>query len=97
MKRRKFIRNSSIASGALFAINSTYPNTDFYNKYKFNLKYAPHLGMFKHHAGSDPIDQLRFMVEQGFTAFEDKQMKKLQWRVERKKEILKLRRELLLL
>jgi len=76
MKRRKFIRNSSIASGALFAINSTYPNTDFYNKYKFNLKYAPHLGMFKHHAGSDPIDQLHFMVEQGFTAFEDNNMKK---------------------
>ncbi len=76
MKRRKFIRNSSIASGALFAINSIYPNTDFYNKYKFNLKYAPHLGMFKHHAGSDPIDQLRFMVEQGFTAFEDNNMKK---------------------
>ena len=32
--------------------------------------------MFKHHAGSDPIDQLRFMVEQGFTAFEDNNMKK---------------------
>mgnify|MGYP001031204421 FL=1 len=76
MKRRNFIRNSSIASSALFAINSIYPSTKFYNKYKFNLKYAPHLGMFKHHAGNDPIDQLRFMVEQGFTAFEDNNMKK---------------------
>jgi len=76
MKRRKFILNSSIASTALFAINSIYPNTKLNNKYKFNLKYAPHLGMFKHHAGSDPIDQLRFMVEQGFTAFEDNNMKK---------------------
>ena len=77
MKRRNFIRNSSIASSALFAINTIYPNTNFYNnKYKFNLKYAPHLGMFKHHAGNDPIDQLRFMVEQGFTAFEDNNMKK---------------------
>ena len=76
MKRRKFILNSSIVSTALFTINSIYPNTKVNNKYKFNLKYAPHLGMFKHHAGSDPIDQLRFMVEQGFTAFEDNNMKK---------------------
>lgn len=38
---------------------------------KFNLKYAPHLGMFKHHAGEDPIDQINFMADQGFLAFED--------------------------
>ena len=42
---------------------------------KFQLKYAPHLGMFKHHAGNDPIDQLNFMADQGFTAFEDNGMK----------------------
>jgi len=30
--------------------------------------------MFKHHAGDDPIDQLNFMAEQGFTAFEDNGM-----------------------
>ncbi len=41
----------------------------------FKLKYAPHLGMFKHHAGDDPIDQLNFMADQGFTAFEDNGMK----------------------
>ncbi len=41
----------------------------------FNLKYAPHLGMFKNLAGEDPIDQLLFMADQGFTAFEDNGMK----------------------
>ncbi len=41
---------------------------------QFNLKYAPHLGMFKHHAGEDPISQLNFMADQGFTAFEDNGM-----------------------
>jgi len=41
----------------------------------FKLKYAPHLGMFKNHAGDDPIDQLNFMADQGFTAFEDNGMK----------------------
>jgi hydroxypyruvate isomerase len=40
----------------------------------FKLKYAPHLGMFRHHAGDDPIDQLRFMADEGFTAFEDNGM-----------------------
>lgn len=37
----------------------------------FHLHYAPHLGMFKHHAGEDPIDQINFMADQGFSAFED--------------------------
>ncbi len=41
----------------------------------FQMKYAPHLGMFKHHAGDNPIDQLNFMADQGFTAFEDNGMK----------------------
>lgn len=41
----------------------------------FKLKYAPHLGMFKNHAGDDPIDQLNFMADRGFTAFEDNGMK----------------------
>jgi hydroxypyruvate isomerase len=40
----------------------------------FQLKYAPHFGMFKHHAGNDPIDQLKFMADEGFTALEDNGM-----------------------
>ena len=40
----------------------------------FNLKYAPHLGMFAEHAGEDPIAQLEFMADQGFEAFEDNEM-----------------------
>ncbi len=43
-------------------------------KYSFRLKYAPHIGMFKHSAGEDPIAQLNFMADQGFTAFEDNEM-----------------------
>ena len=44
--------------------------------FNFNLNYAPHLGMFRHHAGNDPIDQLNFMADQGFTAFEDNDMRR---------------------
>jgi len=41
----------------------------------FTLDFAPHLGMFRNSAGDDPIDQLRFMADQGFRAFEDNDMR----------------------
>lgn len=41
----------------------------------FNLKYAPHTGMFKNHVGDDPVAELNFMADHGFTAFEDNGMK----------------------
>jgi len=68
-----------MSTGAI-SIGSTlsYANT-MHNSAKvhqFNLKYAPHLGMFKHLAGDDPIDQLNFMADQGFKAFEDNEMRK---------------------
>lgn len=44
-------------------------------KRKFKLKYAPHFGMFKNHAGEDLVDQLKFMADNGFTALEDNGMK----------------------
>ncbi|MFN2566484.1 MAG: twin-arginine translocation signal domain-containing protein, partial [Gemmatimonadaceae bacterium] len=42
---------------------------------RFKLKYAPHFGMFEAHAGSDLVDQLKFAAEEGFTAFEDNEMR----------------------
>lgn len=41
----------------------------------FHLAYAPHFGTFDAHAGSDPVAQLEFAAEQGFTAWEDNGMK----------------------
>jgi len=37
----------------------------------FGLDYAPHFGMFRHHAGDDLVDQLRFMHNEGFRLLED--------------------------
>lgn len=37
----------------------------------FKLKYAPHIGMFENSAGKDPINQIKFMADQGFSALED--------------------------
>jgi hydroxypyruvate isomerase len=44
-------------------------------KQYFKLKYAPHFGMFRHHAGEDLLDQVQFMADAGFTAMEDNGMK----------------------
>ena len=73
MKRRNFIKNTTLAAGAIpFA---TKANANPQMKDTFKLKYAPHLGMFKNLVGEDPIDQLNFMADKGFTAFEDNEMK----------------------
>lgn len=77
MNRRHFIKNTGIATGALSLGSLTYGNAQFKiaADNTFNLKYAPHLGMFQHLAGDDPIDQLNFMADKGFTAFEDNGMR----------------------
>lgn len=50
----------------------------------FKLKYGPHIGMFTNHAGQDPIDQLKFMADEGFTAFEDNEMKSREQSLQKK-------------
>lgn len=78
MKRRDFIKNTAMA-GAFTTLPLSHSlagsNKKNENKHNFNLKYAPHIGMFKHHAGDNVIDQLHFMADQGFTAFEDNEMR----------------------
>ena len=69
MLRRTFINKFSISLsiGSLFPFNSFSKNT-------FNLNYAPHLGMFKNSVGDDPIDEINYMADLGFRAFEDNGM-----------------------
>jgi hydroxypyruvate isomerase len=77
MKRRSFIQKTALTSGAISlggALSYAHTTNNQYMAHSFNLKYAPHLGMFKNLAGEDPIDQLNFMADQGFTAFEDNGM-----------------------
>jgi len=82
MKRRAFVRNTAaIAAGAAIAAPSIAAQSAESEKLllnsgdPFQLHYAPHLGMFKNLAGGDPVDQLNFMADQGFRAFEDNSMK----------------------
>ncbi len=76
MNRRKFNQLAGIAGLGMFSGTSVWANETLkVDKTNFNLNYAPHLGMFKNLAGEDPIDQLNFMADQGFTAFEDNEMR----------------------
>ena len=77
MKRRSFLQKTALTSSVISLGGSiAYSNVSgkVFEPNKFNLNYAPHLGMFKNLAGEDPIDQINFMADQGFTAFEDNGM-----------------------
>ncbi len=80
-QRRDFLKTALVTTGATLAGMTAaqaapQSSTDYLmvGKNKFKLDYAPHIGMFENSAGKDPIDQLKFMADQGFTAFEDNGM-----------------------
>jgi hydroxypyruvate isomerase len=81
MERRTFIRNSAVAAvaatltGSAGLAMSRRKETLLPEKHNFKLKYAPHLGMFRHHTGEDFLDQIQFMADVGFRAMEDNGMK----------------------
>lgn len=75
MNRRDFLELTTAASAGLLLNNFSVVAQPVQTKHKFKLKYAPHFGMFKNHAGADPVDELKFMADQGFTALEDNGMK----------------------
>ncbi len=75
MDRRDFVRTSFAASAASLIADQAATAQDARAQRRFKLAYAPHFGMFREHAGPDPVEQLRFMAAEGFTALEDNGMK----------------------
>ncbi|MGQ7869753.1 hydroxypyruvate isomerase family protein [Sunxiuqinia sp. sy24] len=75
MKRRNFIRNTAlssfVATGLASGLSASASTKKESNTAQFKLKYAPGLGTFKELAGNDPIDQIKFMHDQGFRAIFD--------------------------
>ena len=73
MLRRAFLNKFSygLATSSLIPFN-LFSNYQLKNNFKLN--YAPHLGMFKNTVGDDPIDQINYMADLGFRAFEDNGM-----------------------
>lgn len=72
MDRRSFIA-SGLAAGAVISADMAVfaAETETQTGKSFRLKYAPSLGQFKHHAGEDPVDAIKFMHDQGFGAIFD--------------------------
>jgi hydroxypyruvate isomerase len=72
MRRREFLQRTAAGSiVALSAAKGEGNQAATNGSPRFKLKYAPHFGMFKASAGEGLIDQLKFMADNGFTAFED--------------------------
>ncbi len=76
MDRREFLTAGAAATAMAAGVAATGGGaTVKAAEHTFKLKYAPHLGMFREHAGSkDPVDELKFMADEGFTALEDNGM-----------------------
>ena len=86
MDRRKFLKSGSFLAGAALAGSPVLAASGqgLAAAEPFRMKFAPHLGMFRAHAGDDPVRQLEFMAEMGFRAFEDNGMKEREEGVQRK-------------
>ena len=71
MQRREMIKTAAVVgAGTILASHALADNEEASGSKQFQLGYAPHPGMFKHSAGKDVIDQIKFCADQGFTAFE---------------------------
>jgi len=75
MDRRDFLLTGLAAGAATFAAGAlpAAPRARRQGR-RFHLKYAPHFGMFQHHAGDDVVAQLDFLADEGFEALEDNWM-----------------------
>ncbi|ANH79826.1 hypothetical protein A8C56_01515 [Niabella ginsenosidivorans] len=80
MERRNFIKKAAAAGGtAMLGLGATSRAASFMkemtgdkksisNRAKFRLKYAPGLTLFSAYAGKDPVDNMKFIADQGFRA-----------------------------
>lgn len=89
MNRRRFLRRSALAGGTLLApagadAAGSFSLFEDRSPPAFHLNYAPSPGQFEAHAGPDLVDQIAFVDEQGFTAFEDNTLKERSAREQRR-------------
>lgn len=74
MDRREFLKTGVAGSAAMTAgmlAPAAVAGARQQGAGRFRLNYAPHVGMFRHLAGDDPADQIRFMADEGFRTLED--------------------------
>ncbi|UCD51160.1 MAG: TIM barrel protein [Phycisphaerales bacterium] len=69
LSRRNFIGGAAAAALTVSAVTSGAKAAS--ESGRFKLKYAPSPGMFRKHAGSDYLDNIKFMADEGFSAMFD--------------------------
>lgn len=73
--RRQFLNRSALAAlGAATAEFAFGQESGERSAPPFRMRFAPHPGSFRAHAGADILDQIRFAHDQGFTAWEQNGM-----------------------
>jgi hydroxypyruvate isomerase len=73
MKRRNFLKGAALSGAAMTSsaiVGDAFAAKPDGPRHQFHLKYAPHPGSFKHSAPGGVLDEIKFMADQGFTAFE---------------------------
>jgi hydroxypyruvate isomerase len=72
INRRGFITRGAVLAGAIGAVAShpVMAQSRAEASARYKLHYAPHPGTFKAHVGTGVLDEIQFMHDQGFTAFE---------------------------
>lgn len=81
MQRRNFLQKGILAGASTLVGSAAFATGNKNEKENgplaektFNLNYGPHDGMFKNSGGSDFIDQIKYMYDQGFRSIEDNGM-----------------------
>ncbi|MEQ1891238.1 MAG: TIM barrel protein [Planctomycetota bacterium] len=74
MDRRQFLQGSLLVPPAVACAVAPSAAPAPRPGKPFGLKFAPHFGLFREHAGDDPVEQLKFMADEGFRALEDNGM-----------------------
>ncbi len=74
MERRKFFKNT-MALAATSLVNQLQATPTSQAAKSFNMKFSPEFGIFAQAAGKDPLDQIRWGHDQGFTAWENTMLK----------------------
>jgi len=76
--RRDFIKKATATGAAIIAAPAVFGIQSDKKKPKapepvapFKLRYAPSIGMFRQHAGTDPVDHIKFCSDMGFRAMFD--------------------------
>ena len=74
MDRRGFFATAGAAGVAAMASRSFAGEHADRSADPFSMHFAPHFGMLRHLAGDDPVAQLEYAADVGFTAWEDNGM-----------------------